>query len=106
MSLSSSQTNKKLLESEQHTNIINSTCNGAQNEEVPGIVDASPENCSKNVSDSKAKVLTKENSDQNSAAQTSGRKRGRPRIRPKTPAIVDAQETGGNRTRRRRKSAP
>lgn len=101
------QKNEKLLESEEQTNIRNSTCNGTQNEEPSRIIDALPVNCSRDVSDGKAKVFTKESSGQNSAAPTTGRKRGRPRIeRPKMPALEDGSETGGGRKRGRRKSAP
>ncbi|PON90616.1 Octamer-binding transcription factor [Trema orientale] len=106
-SVPSPQTNKKQLESEKPMNIRNSTCNGSQNEQVPGIADALPESCSKNLGDGKTKVLTNESNGQNSAAHSSGRKRGRPRLqRPETPALVNACETGGSKKRGRQKSAP
>ncbi|KAF4364362.1 hypothetical protein F8388_006939 [Cannabis sativa] len=98
-SISSPQPDKQLLESKQDI--------GASNGELPVIVVALPETCTKNEGDDKAKLLTNESNSQTSAARTSGRKRSRPKIeKPTTPVVVDTNKTSGSRTRSRRKSAP
>lgn len=97
----SSQTDNKLVESEQNTNITRITCNGAPNEELPGTGNAMLESCSGNVGGGKAEMpaIAKESSGQESITPSSKKKRGRPRQvdRPETPPVVDIHETGGRK---------
>lgn len=103
-----SQTDNKLVESEQNTNITGITCNGAPNEELPGTGNAMLESCSGNVGGGKAEMpaIAKESSGQESTTPSSKKKRGRPRQvdRPETPPVVDIHETGGRKRGRRQNS--